>query len=121
MAASVALKPTTDEVPDLQLVRETFRGLLADCARAHRCIERRDLHGKAAYLDRAQRFVGELATSLAFDDAPELSAQLTVVFNYIGAQLFAANAQLCTQSLDDAMVVIAELQHSLFPPAGTGA
>lgn len=93
-----------------RLIARLFDRFLDDVARGKAAIEARDIKGKAAALDHAVRIVVELRAALDHAAAPELSANLDALYQFVLDKLYGASAALSGAPLADAVRVMSELR-----------
>jgi flagellar protein FliS len=108
-AANAYRKVDLESAPKTQIVERLFDRCVRDLATAKEAIAARDIHGKAAALDHAQRIVIELKASLDFAAAPELCANLAALYNFVIDRIAEANTTLAVPPLDQATRVMTEV------------
>jgi flagellar protein FliS len=101
-----------------QILGEVFHRLMVDLDEAGRCIEARNIAGKAKAIGHAIDLVGALAASLEHETAPELCAQLEKLYGFVTDRLLAASAKLEVAPLAEARKVLTQLREAFAEAAG---
>lgn len=76
------------------LVPLMYEHLLAQLRRAYSQIQRREIEGKAASLERASAIVIELISALDHEKGGELAGRLAALYAYFGREILAVNTTL---------------------------
>lgn len=95
-----------------RLVLEAFRRLDEDLRRLRRCLEARDVAGKARAADHALALLGELEGALDHAAAPPLARELATVYGFCRRQVVLASLQLEPAPLDEAERVLAPVREA---------
>ncbi len=93
-----------------QMLGEVFHRLIADLHEGARCIEGKNVVGKAKALGHAIDLVGALASSLDHDAAPELCENLERLYGFVQDRVLAASAKLDVAPLREAERVLVQLR-----------
>jgi len=110
--AAIYRKVHLESAPPQRLLDELFRRLLADIDEARGLIVRRDVKGKARAIDHALRIVSELQAALDHRCAPELTANLAALYDYVAATLASSSAHLDPTPLEGVAKLIGDLREA---------
>ena len=93
----------------LKLVELLYRGALDAIQGARQHLAKREIRERSKAITKAQLIVIELANSLDASQAPDLTAQLTRLYRYIGQLLADANVRQQDAPLAEASHLLATL------------
>jgi flagellar protein FliS len=116
-AAHAYRRVNIESASPTRILDELYGRLLRDCAEAKQAISVGDIAGKQAAIDHALRIVGELASSLERDAAPELCDNLVALYDFAQARLLEGSRNMTREPIEDAAHVVAELRGA-FAQAG---
>ena len=77
----------------LQLVVMLYDGAIRFLKQAKACIQNKDLHGKTLAIDRSLAIIGELRSTLRFDEGGEIVRSLDDLYPYISARVLEASVK----------------------------
>jgi flagellar protein FliS len=96
-------------MPKTQVVERLFDRFARDAEAARKAIVARDIPAKAAAIDHATQIVVQLRVALDHSVAPELSANLDALYQYVIERLAEANLRLNVAPLDAGAKVMADI------------
>jgi flagellar protein FliS len=108
-AANAYKRGDIESAPKHVVLERLFDRFARDLVQAREAILAKDIQKKATLLDHALRIVGELNAALDYASAPELCANLTALYQFVGDQIGLANSKLDVKPLDEAQKVMAEI------------
>ena len=95
-----------------RLIDELLARALRDIDDARRAIAAKDVKTKGTAISHAMAIVGELAGALDRSQSPDLCTNLASLYDFVGAQLTAANVGMIAQPLDGAEKILRTLRES---------
>jgi flagellar secretion chaperone FliS len=101
-----------------QMLGEVFHRLLKDIADASQCIEAKNVVGKSKAVNHAIDLIAALVSSLDFESAPDLCANLERLYGFVQDRLLAASAQMQVAPLQEAERVLMSLRDAFVEAAG---
>jgi flagellar protein FliS len=104
-----------------QVVVLLYEHLLANLRRAGLQIQRRDIEGKAASLERASDIVFELMASLDLEAGGEIASRLSARYGYFIGEINAVGRSLDQERLDRLAGLVSTLHQSWAQAAQTVA
>ncbi len=90
----------------MELVLLLYRGALDGVDSAKRNLAVGDIKGRSKSISKACAILAELVNSLDHSCAPELSAQLALIYEYMHHQLCCANIEQIAEPLDEVRALL---------------
>lgn len=112
-AANAYKKVSVESASPTRVLDELFTRLRLDLRLAREAIAAADVPERCRALSQALQLVGALESGLDASVAPELCANLRLLYAFVREQVFNANAQGVSDPIDRADEVIAEI-HDAF-------
>jgi len=109
-AANVYRKVYADSAPPARVLDELLGALLDDFRGAAACIAAGDFAGKGRHVSRALAILGELDAALDRRAAPELTRNLSALYDFTRDRVVKANLKMDAAPLGEAERVIAPLR-----------
>ncbi len=91
------------------LVVMLYEGAINFMKKAKEFLQKGDMAGKGIYIGKAQAIIAELNNSLNDEAAPEISANLRKIYNFIHMRLTEANIRRDPSRLDDCIGMMEEM------------
>lgn len=105
-------KNSVNSASPLQLVVMLYDGALRFMNGAKVAMEARDLYKQNDQIQRAQKIVAELMSSLDMEKGGEIAQNLLSLYSFVYNQLVEANIEDRPELIDDAMLVMTQLRES---------
>jgi len=109
-AANVYRQVSIDSAPSTRILDELYGAILSDCRTAAGAIRIRDMETKGKCISRALAILNELETALDHRVAPEITQNLSALYNFVRTRLFTANVNMEAGALEDVERVILPLR-----------
>ena len=111
-AANAYRRVYLESAAPTRILDELFGRLLADLEDARQKITVGDRGGKGHAIDHAMAIVAELSAALDFTAAPEICANLKLLYVYVNERLVDANVRIDRGPIDDAERVVLTLREA---------
>jgi flagellar protein FliS len=108
-AANAYRRVDLESAPKHDVLGRLFDRFQQDVVTATKAIAAKDVVGKSAAIDHALRIVRELQTALDHSVAPEMTANLFALYDFVATQLCLANLSLDPKKLGEASKIMSEL------------
>lgn len=119
-AAQAYRKVAVDSASPVRVLDELYARFLLDCDRAKAAIGSKQMAEKGAALSHGLAIVDELIAALDMKVAPELTANLMRLYDFVRERLIHANLKLDTDAIEEAANIIAILRQSFAEASRNG-